>query len=194
MRRVGAAIRRSPTTGFLSPLSVANIAFETTEEQLREVLLEVGPVASLKCSSLSLFLCPLSLSLFLSLSLSLPLSCTYFHLPLSLPPPRLIYDPASGKPRGFGFCEFKDAETAMSAVRNLAGRELNGRPLRIDSAANAPGEGFRGHTHSAVCTVACNIIIMYVYTVYSICTVYTCILYLCVNLCLRGQFSFAVGG
>ena len=32
----------------------------------------------------------------------------------------------------------------MSAVRNLAGRELNGRQLRIDSAANAPGEGFRG--------------------------------------------------
>ena len=27
----------------------------------------------------------------------------------------------------------------MSAVRNLAGRELNGRPLRIDSASNAPG-------------------------------------------------------
>jgi len=56
---------------------------------------------------------------------------------------RLIYDPATGKPRGFGFCEYEDAETAMSAVRNLAGRELNGRPLRIDSATNAPGEGFR---------------------------------------------------
>ena len=34
-------------------------------------------------------------------------------------------------------------ETAMSACRNLAGRELNGRPLRIDSAMNAPGESFR---------------------------------------------------
>jgi len=62
------------------------------------------------------------------------------HLPSLL---RLIYDPATGKPRGFGFCEYEDAETAMSAVRNLAGRELNGRPLRIDSATNAPGEGFR---------------------------------------------------
>ena len=47
----------------------------------------------------------------------------------------------TGKPRGFGFCEYEDAETAMSAVRNLAGRELNGRPLRIDSAANAPMAG-----------------------------------------------------
>ena len=54
---------------------------------------------------------------------------------------RLIYDPATGKPRGFGFCEYEDSETAMSAVRNLAGRELNGRPLRIDSACNAPSGG-----------------------------------------------------
>ena len=56
---------------------------------------------------------------------------------------RLILDPGTGKPRGFGFCEFEDMETAMSACRNLAGRELNGRPLRIDSAMNAPGENFR---------------------------------------------------
>ena len=55
--------------------------------------------------------------------------------------PRLIYDPVTGKSRGFGFCEYEDAETAMSAVRNLAGREVNGRPLRIDSATNAPGGG-----------------------------------------------------
>lgn len=57
---------------------------------------------------------------------------------------RLIYDPGTGKPRGFGFCEYEDAETAMSAVRNLAGRELSGRPLRIDSAANAPSAGGTG--------------------------------------------------
>ena len=58
---------------------------------------------------------------------------------------RLIYDPATGKPRGFGFCEYKDPQTASSAVRNLAGREVNGRPLRIDSATNAPGgEGSKG--------------------------------------------------
>lgn len=59
-------------------------------------------------------------------------------------PSRLIYDPATGKPRGFGFCEYEDAETAMSAVRNLAGREVCGRPLRIDSAANAPSAGGPG--------------------------------------------------
>lgn len=83
---------------------VANISFETTEEQLRAVLSEVGPVVSLK----------------------------------------MIYDPSTGRPRGFGFCEYEDGETAMSAVRNLAGKEVNGRPLRIDSATNAPGGEFRG--------------------------------------------------
>lgn len=57
---------------------------------------------------------------------------------------RLIYDPVTGRPRGFGFCEYEDGETAMSAVRNLTGREVNGRPLRIDSATNAPGGEMRG--------------------------------------------------
>ena len=57
---------------------------------------------------------------------------------------KLIQDPSTGKPRGFGFCEYEDAETAMSACRNLVGRELNGRPLRIDSAMNAPGENMKG--------------------------------------------------
>lgn len=56
---------------------------------------------------------------------------------------KLIQDPVSGKPRGFGFCEYEDAETALSACRNLVGREVNGRALRIDSAMNAPGESFR---------------------------------------------------
>ena len=42
---------------------------------------------------------------------------------------RMIVDPVSGKPRGFGFCEFENAETALSACRTLAGRELNGRTL-----------------------------------------------------------------
>ena len=63
---------------------------------------------------------------------------------------KLIQDPATGKPRGFGFCEYEDAETAMSACRNLAGRELNGRPLRVDSAMNAPGENIRSSVNISV--------------------------------------------
>ncbi|KAI1294794.1 Cleavage stimulation factor subunit 2 [Halotydeus destructor] len=49
---------------------------------------------------------------------------------------RLVYDRETGKPKGYGFCEYKDADTAHSAMRNLNNRELNGRTLRVDSAAN----------------------------------------------------------
>ncbi|VDK75134.1 unnamed protein product [Litomosoides sigmodontis] len=48
---------------------------------------------------------------------------------------RLVHDRDTGKPKGYGFCEYNDAQTAESAIRNLNGFELNGRPLRVDSAA-----------------------------------------------------------
>lgn len=38
----------------------------------------------------------------------------------------------------------------MSACRNLAGRELNGRPLRIDSAMNAPGENLKSNVNVTI--------------------------------------------
>lgn len=50
---------------------------------------------------------------------------------------RLVHDKDTGRPKGFGFCEYQDAETAASAVRNLTSRELHGRTLRVDSSANA---------------------------------------------------------
>ena len=49
---------------------------------------------------------------------------------------RLVFDRETGKPKGYGFCEYKDQETALSAMRNLNGYELNGRALRVDSAAS----------------------------------------------------------
>ena len=53
---------------------------------------------------------------------------------------RLVYDRESGKPKGYGFCEYKDLETAQSAMRNLNGVELHGRNLRVDSAASEKGK------------------------------------------------------
>lgn len=47
---------------------------------------------------------------------------------------RLVADRDSGKLRGYGFVEYDDYATAMSAVRNLNGREYNGRALRVDHA------------------------------------------------------------
>ncbi|KAK7461131.1 hypothetical protein VKT23_009058 [Stygiomarasmius scandens] len=51
---------------------------------------------------------------------------------------RLVFDRDTGKPKGYGFCEFADHETAASAVRNLNNFEVGGRPLRIDLADSDP--------------------------------------------------------
>lgn len=75
---------------------VGNIPYDASEEKLKDVFSEVGPVLSFK----------------------------------------LVYDRESGKPKGYGFCEYRDQETASSAMRNLNGFELNGRNLRVDTATN----------------------------------------------------------
>ncbi|KAG0586900.1 hypothetical protein KC19_2G125800 [Ceratodon purpureus] len=54
---------------------------------------------------------------------------------------RLVLDRETGKPKGYGFCEFRDEETALSARRNLQGYEINGRQLRVDFAENEKGGG-----------------------------------------------------
>jgi len=54
---------------------------------------------------------------------------------------RLVVDRETGKPKGFGFCEYRDAETAHNAMHNLNGYELNGRSLRVDFAENEKSAG-----------------------------------------------------
>ncbi|PIA55079.1 hypothetical protein AQUCO_00800076v1 [Aquilegia coerulea] len=78
---------------------VGNIPYDATEEQLKEICEEVGPVVSF----------------------------------------RLVLDRETNKPKGYGFCEYKDEETALSARRNLQGYEINGRQLRVDFAENDKG-------------------------------------------------------
>lgn len=45
---------------------------------------------------------------------------------------RLVYDSESGRPKGFGFAEYLDPDSASSAVRNLNDYEIMGRKLRVD--------------------------------------------------------------
>ncbi|MCL7026674.1 hypothetical protein MKW94_029641 [Papaver nudicaule] len=48
---------------------------------------------------------------------------------------RVIYDRDSGKARGFGFVTFSSAQDAQSAIDALNGVEVEGRPLRLNLAA-----------------------------------------------------------
>lgn len=103
-------------------LLVGNIPYEATEEKLKDIFCEVGPVISFKYNTL-INLCILySKLLFIIIIDFLPNHC------------RLVYDRETGKPKGYGFCEYKDQETALSAMRNLNGHEIGGRTLRVDNA------------------------------------------------------------
>jgi cleavage stimulation factor subunit 2 len=48
----------------------------------------------------------------------------------------MVVDRDTGKPKGYAFCEYKDSDSALSAKRNLSGKDLNGRQIRVDFADN----------------------------------------------------------
>jgi hypothetical protein len=50
---------------------------------------------------------------------------------------RLICDRETGRPKGYGFCEFADASGANNALHTFNGYELHGRALRVDKSKGA---------------------------------------------------------
>jgi len=48
---------------------------------------------------------------------------------------KLINDRETGRPRGFGFVEM-DADGATAAMRELDGKDFNGRDLRVNEATD----------------------------------------------------------
>lgn len=71
---------------------------------------------------------------------------------------RLVLDKESGKPKGYGFCEYKDEETALSARRNLQGYEINGRQLRVDFAENGKNaDRNRDQVEKSDCVCGCKL-------------------------------------
>src|ERR1044071_4056414 len=55
----------------------------------------------------------------------------------------LITDRETGRPRGFGFVEMSRAD-ASRAIQNLNGKELGGRPLRVNEAQERASGGGGG--------------------------------------------------
>ena len=45
---------------------------------------------------------------------------------------KIIYDRITWESRGFGFVEMKDKNEAMKALLQLDGKELKGKPLKIE--------------------------------------------------------------
>jgi RNA recognition motif-containing protein len=50
-------------------------------------------------------------------------------------------DRETGRPRGFAFVEFESDEAAQKSIELLNGRDLKGRPLRVNEAENRPPRG-----------------------------------------------------
>ena len=55
----------------------------------------------------------------------------------------LINDRETGRPRGFGFVEMPRADAAR-AIQSLNGKDMGGRPLRVNEAQERPRGGDRG--------------------------------------------------
>ncbi|GMT01239.1 hypothetical protein PENTCL1PPCAC_23413 [Pristionchus entomophagus] len=47
---------------------------------------------------------------------------------------RLVIDRETGRPKGFGFCEFADEASAQNAISQFNGVDFNGRSLRVNMA------------------------------------------------------------
>ena len=50
---------------------------------------------------------------------------------------RILQDKDTGRPKGFAFIEYFDANTALAAIRRLDQTELNGRKLRVSYSNNS---------------------------------------------------------
>jgi cleavage stimulation factor subunit 2 len=49
---------------------------------------------------------------------------------------RILIDKDTGRPKGFAFIEYADANSALAAIRHLDGHELNQRQLKVSYSNN----------------------------------------------------------
>lgn len=57
----------------------------------------------------------------------------------------IIKDKFTNKPRGFGFVEMPEKEEAAAAIKALNGKELKGRPMKVNEAKPKTEGGNREH-------------------------------------------------
>jgi cold-inducible RNA-binding protein len=57
---------------------------------------------------------------------------------------QVIMDRATNRSRGFGFVEMATDEAAETAIKTLNGREIKGRPIRVNEAQARTGGGGGG--------------------------------------------------
>ena len=50
----------------------------------------------------------------------------------------IVVDRDTGRARGFGFVELETEEEAQAAIEEVNGREVDGRPLRVNEARERP--------------------------------------------------------
>ncbi|MDY0110717.1 MAG: RNA-binding protein [Candidatus Krumholzibacteria bacterium] len=56
---------------------------------------------------------------------------------------RVITDRETGRSRGFGFVQMPNSEEAAQAIQNLDGKDMDGRPLRVNE--SQPKQRGNGH-------------------------------------------------
>lgn len=56
----------------------------------------------------------------------------------------LVMDRDTGRPRGFGFVEFANAEHAQAAINGMNGKNVDGRDLTVNEARPREGGGGGG--------------------------------------------------
>ena len=105
---------------------VGNISWNTSEDQLRDLLSQAGDLRDFR------MICDRETGRPWADCLQWYRNEDMLSQAGNLRDFKMIYDRDTGRPRGFGFAEFGDPASAKQAIQQLNGYELDGRPLKVN--------------------------------------------------------------